>query len=264
VAAPGTDVVSGLVLYSVDDEPVVAVTGTAPLWRVLKKGVSAGTDVKMLERALVAAGYGDDLVVDRTFGADTARAVKKWEKDLGRSDPDGTVEIGDLVAVPAGHQVLDTTLDAGDAVQSGGQVLSLGQKQRIVSAQIPAEDVAIWAPGSKVTLTWSDDTTSTATITELGREVTDESIEMKVSAAGGSITKRVGTQADVSLVTDSRANVLAAPVAALHDAEGGGAAVTVIAADGATTERKVTLGLVAQGYAELASGVASGDRLRLP
>ncbi|MGH9258897.1 MAG: hypothetical protein ACRD08_03210, partial [Acidimicrobiales bacterium] len=69
----------GTVLYTADQQPVVALIGDLPAWRTLKEGVDDGADVRQLEENLVALGYGTDLDVDETFTAATAAAVEAWE-----------------------------------------------------------------------------------------------------------------------------------------------------------------------------------------
>jgi hypothetical protein len=75
----------GTVLYTADQEPVVAHIGDLPAWRTLARGVDDGADGRQLEENLVTLDYGDRLDVDETFTADTAAAVEAWETDLGRA-----------------------------------------------------------------------------------------------------------------------------------------------------------------------------------
>lgn len=78
----GRTVRSDGVLYEVDERPVVLLRGRVPAYRRLAAGVSAGTDVKQLERSLRAAGYDTarDLRVDRTWDAATTAAVVRWQR----------------------------------------------------------------------------------------------------------------------------------------------------------------------------------------
>jgi len=79
VAPAGSTVGRGGVLYRVADRPTRLLFGAVPAYRDLHAGVTAGPDVKELERNLVALGMDPDraMTVDDTFTAATAAAVRR-------------------------------------------------------------------------------------------------------------------------------------------------------------------------------------------
>jgi membrane fusion protein, multidrug efflux system len=256
----------GTVLYSADEEPVVAMIGDLPAWRTLEHGVDDGADVRQLEENLAAMGYGDDLEVDESFTADTARAVEAWETDLGRATPDGVVTIGEVVFLTERGDVLGHDASVGDTLEAGSPVMTIGSEQRIVVADVDATEAGGWTSGSRVELEWADGTTSRGTVAGTGREVTDGEVELTVAIGGddaGAGRRRSGAEATVSLVDARRDGVLAVPVAAIVD-DDGSPAVRVAQADGADHTVAVQTGLVADGWIEITGGLDGGEEVRLP
>jgi Putative peptidoglycan binding domain len=262
----GATVDRGTVLYTADDQPVVALIGELPAWRTLEPGVDDGDDVRQLEESLVALGYGDDLDVDDSFTAETAAAVEAWETDLGRTAPDGVVAIGEVVFLSERGDVLGHEASVGDTLEAGSPVMTIGSEQRLVVADVDATEAGGWTPGSTVELEWADGTTTEGTVLGTGREVTDGQVELTVAVGAGESgagQRRSGAEATVTLVDARRDGVLAVPVAAIVD-DGGSPAVRVARADGADKVVPVQPGLVADGWIEITAGLDGGEEVRLP
>jgi membrane fusion protein, multidrug efflux system len=253
----------GTVLYTADEQPVVALIGDLPAWRTLEQGVDDGADVRQLEENLVALGYGADLDVDETFTADTAAAVEAWETDLGRAAPDGTVTIGDVVFLTAPGDVLGHEAAVGNTLDAGSPVLAIGSEQRIVVADVDATEAGGWTLGSTVELEWSDTTTTDGTVIGTGRDVTDGQVELIVAVGTGAGERRSGAEATVTLVDARREGLVSVPVAAVID-DRGSPAVRVAQADGPDHVVPVETGLVADGWVEIKAGLDGGEEIRLP
>jgi hypothetical protein len=261
----------GTVLYTADNQPVVALIGDMPAWRTLEQGVDDGVDVRQLEENLAALGYGDDLEVDESFTAETAAAVEAWETDLGRATPDGVVTIGEVVFLTEPGDVLGHDASVGDTLEAGSPVMTIGSEQRMVVADVDAASALApsgsgWTPGSTVELEWADGTTSHGTVVGTGREVTNGRVELTVAIGSddaGAGQRRSGAEATVTLVDARRDGVLAVPVAAIVD-DGGSPAVRVASADGPDHIVPVQIGLVADGWIEITAGLDGGEEVRLP
>jgi peptidoglycan hydrolase-like protein with peptidoglycan-binding domain len=256
----------GTVLYTANEEPVVAMIGDLPAWRTLERGVDDGADVRQLEENLAALGYGDDLDVDESFTAHTAAAVEVWETDLGRATPDGVVTLGEVVFLTEPGDVLGHDASVGDTLDSGSPVMTIGSEQRTVVADVDATSAGGWTPGSTVDLEWADGTTSQGTVVGTGRDVTDGEVELTVAIGGddaGADQRRSGAEATVSLVDARRDGVLAVPVAAIVD-DAGSPAVRVAQPDGPDRIVPVQIGLVADGWIEITAGLDGGEEIRLP
>jgi Putative peptidoglycan binding domain len=261
----GATVDRGTVLYTADDEPVVALIGEVPAWRTLEQGVDDGVDVRQLEENLAALGYGD-LDVDESFTADTAAAVEAWETDLGRTAPDGVVTLGEVVFLSERGDVLGHEASVGDTLEAGSPVMTIGSEQRVVVADVDATEAGGWTPGSTVELEWADGTMSQGTVVGTGREVSDGEVELTVAIGAddtGAGQRRSGAEATVSLVDARRDGVVAVPVSAIVD-DGGSPAVRVAQPDGPDNIVPVQIGLVADGWIEITAGLDGGEEVRLP
>ncbi|QZN85178.1 peptidoglycan-binding protein [Cellulomonas sp. C5510] len=137
--AAGAVVAAGETVASVDDIPVVAMSGSAPPFRALSAG-QKGPDVTRLQQFLAATGYLD-AEPDGAFGASTARAVRAWNDEHGRRgevfDPASVVWIG-LESFP----LESLQVDVGDVV-APGQAMAVGPAMLLgVSVDEPAGGLA--------------------------------------------------------------------------------------------------------------------------
>ena len=252
-------------LYRADFEPVVALIGDLPFWRTLERGVDDGDDVEQLERNLAALGYGDDIVVDRTFTAGTAEAVEAWETDLGRSDPDGVVALGDAVALSSAGDVVGHDAAIGDTVRSGAPVLTIGSERRIIDAAVDVADAPLWTAGTTVALEWADGTTAQGTVSGTGRDVAGGNVELVVTVGAGAAAgeRASGAVASVTLAGARRDDAIAVPVSAVVDGDAA-PAVRLVVPGGPDRIVGIETGLVAGGWVEITSGLDGGEKIRLP
>ncbi|QAY63007.1 peptidoglycan-binding protein [Xylanimonas allomyrinae] len=115
---------NGVTVMVVDDRPVVAMLGDAPLWRPLGSG-ARGEDVTRLQEFLITTGHLSGPATDR-FGPATTAGVRSFAQSIGlpRSttvfDPAWVVWVGDS-PLPVAHvdAPVGATLAAGDPVVTG-------------------------------------------------------------------------------------------------------------------------------------------------
>ncbi|MFI1487263.1 peptidoglycan-binding protein [Streptomyces sp. NPDC020747] len=117
----GTKVKEGDVLMAVNGRPVLALSGTVPMYRALGPGAS-GDDVKQLQKALRRLGF-DPGSISGTYGQGTASAVTSWYTSKGyeaqKPSAEDEQQLGQLQqAVSAAQQTLLTTNSASG---SGGE-----------------------------------------------------------------------------------------------------------------------------------------------
>lgn len=120
---PGSMVVAGDVLYSVDLRPVVAAEGVVPSFRDLTLR-DRGSDVAQLQGLLTDLGFYEG-EADGVFGVGVRDAVQEWQRSLGVTD-DGVVRRGDVVYVgglPA-RVLLSEEVTVGGLLGGGEQVVS--------------------------------------------------------------------------------------------------------------------------------------------
>jgi peptidoglycan hydrolase-like protein with peptidoglycan-binding domain len=262
----------GAVLFRVDEQPVVLFAGRKPAWRPLVEGVSDGRDVRQLEQNLRSLGYDDDgeLTIDTHFDASTAAAVARWQDDLGVAAT-GRVELGDIVFLQGARRVGTLRVALGDRVRPGVRVMTTSATRRLVSAEIDAGDQEDVAVGDTVTIDLRNGTTTTGTITAVGKVASvaggkTGNGQMASDSTTSTITfdvrpdrpAAVGTldqaPVDVGVTSERAKDVLAVPVSALLALRGGRYGVEVVR-DGTTSVVAVTPGLYSDGgYVEITRG----------
>ena len=265
VPKDGARVAPGQRLYAVDAEPTVLLRGSVPAYRDLDPGTE-GPDVEQLERALRTLGYGSGLTVDDEYTSATSRAVKEWEGDLGRDDPDGVVELGEVRFGTGAVRVASVAAGVGSQVQAGGAVLEVTGTARVVTAQLAADRSGELAPGTTASLDLPGTAEATGTVRSVGTEVhedasnpdADPTVDVTITLDDASAAAGLDNGAVTATVERSRTDdVLAVPVAALLALAGGGYALEVRGDGGGSTLVAVEVGTVAGGWAEV-DGVDEG------
>jgi peptidoglycan hydrolase-like protein with peptidoglycan-binding domain len=268
LAGSASTVKPGRTLYAIDLEPTVLLTGTVPAYRPLSTASENGDDVRQLERALVKLGHGDDLAVDRNFTSATADAVRDWEKDLGRDDPDGTVELADVVFAQGPVRVADLPVSVGTQVQAVTSVLTVSSKVKVAevdlevgrSDQVGAKDVVtVSLPNGKdtrgrVASVGSDPQTNAADPSA------EPTVPMVVTLTEpGAAADFDSGSVEVTIEQSRDDGVLAVPVTALLALAEGGFAVEVVDPDAPAGYRLlgVRTGAITDEYAGI-----SGDGVR--
>lgn len=106
---------SGTLLYSVNEQPVIAIAGVVPFYRMLEAGM-AGDDVFQLQQALFLLGF-QSAEPDGRFGTVTTRAVRAWQESMAL-EPTGKIPHGMLVAIDA----LPRTVKLSEQIIVGAQL----------------------------------------------------------------------------------------------------------------------------------------------
>jgi peptidoglycan hydrolase-like protein with peptidoglycan-binding domain len=274
MAPTGAVVTVGAALYSIDLEPAVLLVGAIPAFRALDVDVSDGPDVRQLEQALAVLGYGTDLTVDDHFSSVTAAAVARWETDLGRAEPDGVVELGDVVFSSGDVRVSEVLAAVGSRVQQGGAVLAVTSTGTLVTLDLDVNRADDVETGTMVALTLPGGVASSGTISSIGTQpevapndpsataTVPVEITLDEPAATGQFDSG---SVDVALERSREDRVLAAPVTALLALAEGGYALEVVDGTGASHLVGVTIGTIADGYvAVTGDGVAAGVSVVVP
>lgn len=170
VPATGTVVANGQALFTIGLQPTVLLKGTVPAFRALDTSSDAGADITQLEQALADLGFGAGVTVDETYTSATATAVKKWETALGRFDPDGTVELGDVVFAPGDVRVTEISATTGTQVRTDTAVVSVSPTAKVVTMTVSADAANRLEAGTAVQLELPGDVETTGKITDIGPE----------------------------------------------------------------------------------------------
>jgi hypothetical protein len=280
--AAGSTVSRGKALYRVDNEPVVLLYGSMPLYRKLTVDVE-GPDVQELEANLAALGY-TGFTVDDAYTVDTADAVKKWQADLGLTET-GVVEAGRVVVASGVVRVGDAKADVGARTAPGQPVLTYTGTTRIVSVDLDVNDQELARKGGEVTVVLPAGPRLKGTVTSVGTVAqaagtpatggtaagdnssssNDATIEVTIALDN---PKGTGTldqaPVDVEFVSEQRKAVLTVPVAALLALREGGYGVEIVDAGGARVVA-VKVGMFADGRVEITgTGLAAGTKVGVP
>jgi peptidoglycan hydrolase-like protein with peptidoglycan-binding domain len=268
--ADGSIVERGKAVYRADDAPVVLLYGGLPLYRVLRSGVE-GEDVELVERNLAELGY-DGFTVDESFTSATADAVREWQSDLGVDDT-GTVEPGRVVIASGPIRVAGAKASVGDP--ASGPVLAYTGTTRVVEVALDVAKQHLVRKGTTATVTLPDETEVTGQVSGVGTVATTTSasgqgqstttidvvVSIRDQRALGTLD---GAPVSVTLLSETRENVLAVPVAALVALAEGGYGVEVVA-NGTSSHVAVITGLFADGRVEISGeGIAEGTVVGMP
>jgi peptidoglycan hydrolase-like protein with peptidoglycan-binding domain len=266
--AAGSTVDRGQPVYRRDELPVPLLYGSLPLYRVLRSGVE-GTDVKQFEENLAALGY-KGFTVDDEFTGSTADAVRQWQEDLGLKET-GTVDASQVVVAAGAIRVASLAASVGDPAT--GPILTYTGVTRQVDIALDVAKQHLVSAGIAATVTLPDDSTVEGKVSSIGTVATTSGgngQQTTTIAVVVSVTDQTklgsldSAPVSVTLVSDTRENVLTVPVAALVALAEGGYGVQVI--EGSTTRYvAVKTGMFAGGRVEISGdGIAEGTVVGLP
>ncbi|MFC4071182.1 peptidoglycan-binding protein [Actinoplanes subglobosus] len=274
LAAAGSRVSRGGVLYRVDGAAIRLLHGDVPAYRDLNVGTTDGADVRQLERNLRALGMDPDheMAVDTDFTAATAAAVRRLQKKWGVTRTGG-LTLGSIVFLPGEIRVGEPATSVGAGTGPDQPVLTGTTTRRVVTAQVTAERQNQIRTGDEVTYVLPGGARTKGRVLRIGKVATSATdgegnaqqatvdVTMSIEVPAGSPDYDQAS-VQVSLATAVRANVLTVPVSALMADPGGGYRVRL--ASGAYAEVKPGLFDEATGLVEVTGGVTAGDRVEVP
>jgi hypothetical protein len=285
LAAIGQVVSEGQVLYDVSGSPVVLLYGTTPAYRALSEGATdsatSGADVANLNYDLVALGYltSAEIASEPTdFTAYTKAAVEKLQAALGVTQ-DGTLALGQFVFLPSAARItaLGSNTVVGGSAQPGSQILTASSTSRIVTINLDANQQGNVKVGDKVAISLPNGQNTTGTVSSVGTVATTPSgnsggssptIAVLVTPDDPKATGNLDqASVEISITSNSAANVLVVPLDALLALANGGYALEVIGPKGMHTLEPVTVGLIDDGTERVqvsGPGVAAGQRIVIP
>jgi peptidoglycan hydrolase-like protein with peptidoglycan-binding domain len=288
----GQVVHQGQTLYEVDGEPVLLLHGTRPVWRAFSSGMSNGADVKQLQAALKALGYGPNLAVNQHFSTGTYWAIRRWQAAAGLPVT-GTVPLGQVVFLPQAVRITGHSVELGATVQPGTAVETGTTDRRVIIVQLPPADLPTTRVGDSVKVLLPDGHTQRrGRIIAIGAAATTSGSSNSSGSGSGSgsdsgsgsgssgqpaaqVTIAVdGTirgfieqaQVQVFITAELHKAVLAVPVVSLRTLPGGQAEVVVVSS-GLTRHLPVSVGLfddIAQLAEVSGPGLTEGLRVEVP
>lgn len=240
----GTVLSQGQVLYRIDNQPVVLLYGTTPVYRAFGPGMTPGPDVVQLEQDLLQLGYGQPygLVADGDFNFSDEQAVRAFTKAEGLPEGD-QLALGTVLFEPGPVVVAANAVGLGTAVAAGGAVLSLEMDSPEVTAQLSSSQASGIAVGTPTLVTVSSPSETLSGKVQALAPTTGSNVNISVSLdnppVGLALTQRsVFVQFDVQTLK----NVYIVPVSALVATVGGQYALQEVVARGRSTLIAVAVG----------------------
>jgi peptidoglycan hydrolase-like protein with peptidoglycan-binding domain len=286
IAAPGTPVTTGTVLYLQNGFPVVAIEGdsstTPTLGRTLKKGVSDGVDVKMLKQMLVTAGFDPNttITIDDHFDDATVAAVQAWWAKSGVPAATAVaVPAGSFVVVPGGLFVGTPSTAEGATVTRDSVILSLTTSARQVTTSAPVGDTT-FVVGASIDVLFPDGTDTTGKVVTVGNVASTSSntpgatptvpITLDVAKVPATYDSFVQIPVTLRVINQQEKAAFVVPVSALVALQEGGYALEVVdgkKADGTTASHLIGVkpGIYSKGFVSITgSKVAEGLEVVVP
>jgi HlyD family secretion protein/Putative peptidoglycan binding domain len=283
--AEGQIVNQGEALFALNAEPTMLLYGPTPAYRDLSTASEEGPDVLQLEYDLVALGL-DPGTVDEEFTSATASAVEEWEEALGRGEPDGIVQLGEVVFAGGPVRVGAHQVVHGEVVAAGGPVIDVTATTRIVTLDLDARRPDLVQPGDAAEVTFSNGARVQGTVSGVGKVAeapptdTGSGDTGGGSGAAGSSTEEATIPVTIALPEDPNVppfdqapvtvgiakgqaqGVLTVPVTALLALAGGGHGLEVVEDGGKTRIVAVEAGVYADGFVEVSGdGISAGTRV---
>jgi peptidoglycan hydrolase-like protein with peptidoglycan-binding domain len=268
--AAGTTIRAGQVLYRVDDQSAILMTGRIPAWRPFALGMTAGPDVTELQANLIALGDASGLLSAPTghFDLLTDYAVQRWQ--LANGYPvTGQITLGQILFLPAAIRVGALAVAPGQDASPGAGPYQVTTARRTVTVPV-SPDLPPVAVDEKVSIVLPSNATTPGRVTAVG----PASPSAGASHAGASTVLTVtpdrpratgtgtGVPVQVSLTIESARDVLAVPISALLALAGGGYGLEVVTPSGAHRLVGVTTGIFAGGRVQVSgTGIAPGVKV---
>ncbi|MDJ0768752.1 MAG: peptidoglycan-binding protein [Ilumatobacter sp.] len=281
IAAPGAEISSGTVLYTVGEIPITAVVTDAELDRDLEEGVDDGDDIQAIEEMLLALGFDADgeLDVDDEWDEATTEAVEDWEDELsdvyGTVAVDGVLERSQYVVLEPGTVVGTSSITDDDVLPMGTELWSLeaSTSNRIVETEIAVSEQDQLTEGTTVDIEFPSGEIVQGTVIDVANSSTVDptdadaeaalAVEILLTSIPESAAALNELDVEVKLVDEIAAGVTVVPVSALVATGDGSFVIEALTSDGGTTFVPVDPGMFNDGFVEV-SGIQPGTQVVVP
>ena len=278
--AVGAVIAAGQVLYRVDNQPVVLMTGTTPAWRSFAAGMTDGPDVAELQSNLIALGDAAGLFSTASGHLDTLTvdAIERWQLSQGQL-ANGQIALGQVIFLPSAVLVGAESVATGQAASPGDLPYQVTTTARTVTVPLNPNLPPV-SVGEAVSIVLPTNAATPGKVTAVGPAPPSSSSASGTSSGTGSSESQAstvltvtpddpaatgsgsGVAVQVSLTTQSVSRVLAVPVSALLALSGGGYGVEVVSASGTHHLVGVTTGIYAGSRVQVSgAGIAPGAKV---
>ena len=262
-------------IYEVDGrQSSYLMYGARPAYRAIDIDSSNGPDIRQLESSLKRIGFrnilGQKFKPDWNFRQKTEDAVEQWQKRTGQ-ERDGRIEFGEVTFVPEDVRITSVLPELGTRAQAGAVLAYTSDTHLVVTLDLEADRRDILAVGDEVSVELPDGTDAAGSITEIAsvaetlpgasEPTVEVTIQLEDIAVVGDLD---GAEVTVSVVRETRPNVLTVPVDALLALREGGYALEMVAEDGTTYLVAAEVGLFDDRGVEVSGSFDAGDTVIVP
>jgi hypothetical protein len=248
--------------------------GKRPAYRPLDRDSENGPDIKQLEASLYEIGFpntlGKKFKPDWNFKAKTEEAVEKWQKRTNQ-EQDGRIEMGEVTFVPDDVRVTEVLPELGSRAQVGQVLAYTSGTDLVVTLDLEADRRDILDVGDEVSVELPDGTDVAGVVREISsvaqtlQGASEPTVEVTIELADiGAIGDLDGAEVDISVVRETRPDVLTVPVDALLALREGGYALELVADDGSTYLVAAEVGLFDDRGVEVSGNFRAGDAVVVP
>ena len=275
---PGTVIGFGDVIYKINDEPVILVHGTMPMFRDIDENTSGALDVAQLQTYFVESGFSDvypvtksayDLSADRYVTSITLSQIEQWQESVG-ADRTGVVKKSQIVFRSEAFRVDAVTARLGQSI-NGGSLVNITEARRVVTVHLDTELGGLMAMGDVVEVELPDGKSVEGTVTHVADVATRIGQGQQQTTYLDVIIELLGsgTSFDQSPVTVKVEEVLeqeavAVPIAALLALAEGGYGLEVLDPDNTVRLVGVELGTFHGNQVSISRGVQPGQSVIIP
>jgi peptidoglycan hydrolase-like protein with peptidoglycan-binding domain len=245
--------------------------GKRPAWRPLDNDSSNGPDVKQLEESLKRLGYfAEGFEPDWNFRQKTKKAIKRWERRTNQ-DKDGDIDPGQVTFLPGDVRITEVVPELGGRAQAGSVLARTSDTQLVVTFDLEADRRDILAVDDSVSVELPDGMNAAAVVTDIDSVAetlpgaSEPTVEVTIELADlAEVGDLDGAEVTVSVVRQTRPNVLSVPVDALLALREGGYALEMLAEDGSTYLTLAEVGLFDDAGVEVSGAFGAGDTVVVP
>lgn len=248
--------------------------GKRPAYRPLDIDSENGPDIKQLETSLLQISFpnilGKNFKPDWNFRAKTEDAVEQWQKRTNQ-DQDGRIEMGEVTFLPDDVRITEVLPELGSRSQAGQVLAYTSGTDLVVTLDLEADRRDILNEGDAVSVELPDGTDAAGTITEISsvaqtlQGATEPTVEVTIELEDTAVVGDLdGAEVTVSVVRETRPDVLTVPVDALLALREGGYALEMVAEDGSTYLVAAEVGLFDDFGVEVDGNFSAGDSVVVP
>ena len=275
---PGSVIGFGDVIYKINDEPVILLHGTMPMFRDIDENTSSARDVAQLQTYFVELGFSDtypvarstyDLSTDRYVTSITLSQIEQWQESVG-VDRTGVVKKSQIVFRPEPFRVDAITARLGQSV-NGGSLINITEARRVVTVHLDTELGGLIAMGDIVEVELPDGNSVEGTVTHVAdvatrivqgqQQTTYLDVVIELLGSGASFDQSPVT---VKVEEVLEQDAVAVPIAALLALAEGGYGLEVLDPDNTVRLVGVELGTFHGNQVSISRGVQPGQSVIIP